>query len=218
MTSRRDAAGEENPDRSGGTGTVSPLAPLDAQNPRERRFPGRIRRGHFTADSFPSSEQTEEEALAAAAPPPDIVVPAPDTFEKLAFHILLVNRSREAHVVVEQTIAAGVTGSTTVAIPANQVDIQRFFIEGGDGSVTYSVDVQAAGQTAVASHRITGGQREFARFWEKTTQIIVDFTNNDLVNASLLQLSWLSIQLDTTKWNRYRDNLISLSELLGIEA
>lgn len=217
MTTRRDAAGEENPDRSGGTGTVSPLTPLDERNPRERPFPGRVRRGQFTADSFPSSELTEEEALAAAEPGPEIVVTAPDTFEKLAFHVLLVNRSREAHVVVEQTIAAGVTGSTTVAIPANQVEIQRFFVEGGDGSVTYSVDIQAAGQTAVAAHRITGGQREFARYWEKTTQVIIDFTNNDLVNASLLQLSWLSIQLDASKWNAYRDNLISLSDLLGIE-
>ncbi len=227
MTTRRDGAGTQNPDRAGESGTRTnevrtledrPPGP-DELNPRERRFPLRVRRSQFNIDSFPRSGALPDEdgVLPEAAAAPAIIVAAPDTFEKMIFHVLIVNRAREASVVVEQTIPAGATGSATVAVTANEVEIQRFFNEGGDGAVSYSIDIQAAGQTAVEDHRITGGQREFARFWEKTTQIIINFTNNDLVNASLLQLSWLSVSLETSKWTNYRDNLIALSSVLGIE-
>ena len=184
--------------------------------PRQRAAPGRIRTAPSTAGGFPP---TQEELLPAGVepPPPPEPPPIPKTFDELLFAVLMVNRARETHVVVEQTVAAGVTGSTTVTVPANEVDIARFFTEGGDGSISYSVDIQAAGQTAVADHRITGGTREFARFWEKTTQIIINFTNNDLVNPALLQLTWTAVRLDTTKWTRYRDGLIALIELTGIE-
>lgn len=193
------------------------MTQFDAEvQPRQRRAPGRIRTAPSTAGAFPP---TQEELLPPGVePPPPPEPPAiPRTFDELLFAVLMVNRARETHVVVEQTVAAGVTGSTTVAVPANEVDIARFFIEGGDGSISYNVDIQAAGQTAVADHRITGGTREFARFWEKTTSIIINFTNNDLVNPALLQLSWTAVRLDTTKWTRYRDGLISLIELTGIE-
>lgn len=193
------------------------MTQFDSQvQPRQRAAPGRIRTAPSTAGAFPP---TQEELLPAGVePPPPPEPPAiPKTFDELLFAVLMVNRARETHVVVEQTVAAGVTGSTTVTVPANEVDIARFFTEGGDGSISYSVDIQAAGQTAVADHRITGGTREFARFWEKTTQIIINFTNNDLVNSALLQLTWTAVRLDTTKWTRYRDGLIALIELTGIE-
>lgn len=193
------------------------MTQFDAQvQPRQRAAPGRIRTAPSTAGAFPP---TQEEPLPAGVEPapPQEPPPIPKTFDELLFAVLMVNRARETHVVVEQTVAAGVTGSTTVSVPANEVDIARFFTEGGDGSISYSVDIQAAGQTAVADHRITGGTREFARFWEKTTQIIINFTNNDLVNPALLQLTWTAVRLDTTKWTRYRDGLIALIELTGIE-
>lgn len=155
------------------------------------------------------------EDLAGEAPPVFILIP--NSFEELLFHTVIVNRSREVSVVVEQTVAAGATGSVTVAIPSGQLDIQRFFIEGGDGAISYSVDIQSSGRTAVADHRIIGGVREFARYWEKTNQVIVNFTNNDAVNPALLQLSWISVQLDTSKWTLYRDNLEAWSRIIGVE-
>ena len=184
--------------------------------PTQRRAPGRVRTAPSTVGAFPP---TAEEILPPGVEPPAPPEPPaiPRNFDELIFTIIMVNRARETPVVVEQTIAAGVTGSTTVSVPANEVDIARFFTEGGDGSVSYSVDIQAAGQTAVSDHRITGGTREFARYWEKTTQIIINFTNDDLVNASLLQLTWTAVRLETSKWTAYRDGLISLYQLLGIE-
>jgi len=148
---------------------------------------------------------------------PPLFVTAPRTFEELQFAVSLVSVVRETPVVVEQTIAAGATGSITVTIPANEVDIQRFFDEAGDGSVEYSIDVQSAGQTASATHRITGGKREFAHYWEKTVQVIIDFTNTDLVNPALIQIVWTAIRIDIPKWLPYRNNVIALHTQLGIE-
>ncbi len=187
--------------------------------PKQRRSPGRVRTASSVTGGFPEAPLINGVGEPAGpAEPPLINIPTPLTFEELLFTVVMVNRSRETHVIVEQTVAAGVTGTVTVAVPANEVDIQRFIQEGGDGSISYSVDIQAAGQTAIANHRITGGTREFARYWEKTTQVIVDFTNNDAINPALLQLSWIAVRLDTTKWTQYRDGLISLYEMLGIEA
>ncbi|MFQ6029150.1 MAG: hypothetical protein ACE5Q6_16850 [Dehalococcoidia bacterium] len=182
----------------------------------QRQAPGRIRTAPSTIGAFPPTAEEELPPGAEPAAPPE--PPAiPRTFDELLFNVIMVNRARETSVVVEQTVAAGASGSTTVSVPANEVDVSRFFVESGDGSISYSIDVQAAGQTAVASHRITGGTREFARYWEKTTQIIIDFVNNDLVNPALLQISWTAVRLETSKWTAYRDGLISLIELLGIE-
>jgi hypothetical protein len=158
-----------------------------------------------------------EDATAAGPAAPPIIIPIPRNFDELAFTILLVNRARESAIVVEQTVPAGATGSATVVIPANEVDIARFFTEAGDGSISYSIDIQSAGQAAVANHRITGGTREFARFWEKTTQVIINFTNHDPVNPALVQITWSAVRLEISKWLNYRDGLISLIQLLGIE-
>jgi len=148
---------------------------------------------------------------------PPITIPIPQNFDQLVFSIIMVNRARESSIIVEQTVAAGVTGSATVTIPDNEVDIARIFTEAGDGSISYSIDVQSAGQTAVGDHRITGGTREFARYWEKTTQVVINFTNNDLVNSALIQITWTAVRLEISKWLAYRNGLISLIELLGIE-
>ncbi len=189
--------------------------------PAPREAPGRttvlpLGPGFVTPGATSIAPPTIEELTEAGLAPP-VTVLIPNSFEEMIFHSLIVNRSRESSVIVEQVIAAGATGSVTVAIPAQEIDIQRFFIEGGDGAVSYSIDVQSSGQTAIATHRVTGGRREFARFWEKTGSVIINFTNNDLVNASLLQLIWLSVLLDTTKWALYRDNLIAWSRIIGVE-
>lgn len=157
------------------------------------------------------------EAAAAAGERPPVMVLIPNSFDEMIFHTLILNTSRESSVVVEQTVAPSATGTITIAIPATEIDIARFLIEGGDGSISYSVDVQSIGQTAVGTHRITGGQRVFARYWEKTGSIIVTFTNNDAVNAALIQLQWESVRLDSSKWTAYRDNLRAWSRIIGVE-
>ena len=187
------------------------------EQPRERRFPGSVRPAGLHTDSIPAGTLLAEEAAAAGPTPPPIAIPIPQNFDQLLFTIIMVNRARESSIVVEQTVPAGATGSATVTIPTNEVDIARFFTEAGDGSISYSIDIQSAGQAAVASHRVAGGTREFARYWEKTTQVIVNFTNNDLVNPALIQLTWSAVRLEISKWLNYRDGLISLIELLGIE-
>ena len=189
----------------------------DLEQPRERRFPARIRTAGLHTDSIPSGTPLPEGAAAEGPVTPPTTIPIPKNFDELIFTVIMVNRARESPIVVEQTVAAGAAGSATVTIPANEVDIARFFTEGGDGSISYSIDIQSAGRTAAASRRITGGTREFARYWEKTTQVIVNFTNNDLVNSALVQITWTAVRLDITKWLNYRDGLISLIELLGIE-
>ena len=184
--------------------------------PLQREAPGRVRTAASTTGAFPPT--TAEVLPPGVEPPAPPRPPAiPRNFDELIFSVIMVNRSRETSIIVEQTVPPGATGSATVLIPANEVDIARFLAEGGDGSISYSIDVQAAGQTAVANHRVTGAAREFARFWEKTTQVIINFTNNDLVNPALLQVSWTAVRLQTSKWTAYRDGLISLIELLGIE-
>jgi hypothetical protein len=186
------------------------------EQPRERRFPGSIRPAGLHTDSTPTGMLLAEEAAAGPTPPPS-TIPLPQNFDQLVFTSIMVNRARERSLVVEQTVPAGATGSATVTIPVNEVDIARIFTEGGDGSISYSIDVQSAGQTAVGDHRITGGTREFARYWEKTTQVVINFTNNDLVNAALIQITWTAVRLEISKWLAYRNGLISLIELLGIE-
>ena len=47
--------------------------------------------------------------------------------------------------------------------------------------------------------------------------IIINFTNNDLVNAALIQISFISVRLDTSKWIAYRDALIPFYQQLGID-
>ncbi len=199
----------ENPERDTGPGTPAPHS-------RTRVIPLFVGPGFITPEAISLAPPTVEEIVESGAAPP-IMVLIPNSFREMIFHSVLVNRSREAPVVVEQSVAAGATGTITVAIPAGVVDIQRWFIEGGDGSISYSVDIQSVGQTAIGTHRITGGEREFARYWEKTGSVIVNFTNNDLVNASLIQLTWISVQLDTSKWTTYRDNLEAWSRILGVQ-
>lgn len=162
--------------------------------------------------------------LPTGAPPPTNggtpILPqllVPNSFEELEFHAILVNSAREVTTVVEQTIAAGATGSTTVTIPARTVDITRAFREAGDGSISYSIEVDGVGRTAMASHRITGHDRSFARYYEKYSTVRIIFTNNDLVNSALLQIEWISLQIDSAKWQLYRNNLQAWSALLGIQ-
>ena len=153
--------------------------------------------------------------------PPELSLPhlnVPATFEELFYHAILLNSAREVPTIVEQTIAPGATGSTTISVPVNRVDVARTFREAGDGSVTYRIEVDSAGQTAIPNHRVTGAaaERTFARFWEKYRSIIITFTNNDLVNSALLQIEWTSIQVDTVKWSVYRENMRAWARLLGI--
>lgn len=162
--------------------------------------------------------------LPTGAPPPTNggtpILPqllVPNSFEELEFHAILVNSAREVTTVVEQTVAAGATGSTTVNIPANTVDITRHFREAGDGSISYSIEIDGVGRTAMASHRITGHDRSFARYFEKYSTVRIVFTNNDLVNPALLQIEWISLQIDSAKWAQYRNNLQAWSALLGIQ-
>ena len=188
--------------------------------PVQRRFPGRVRTAPAVPGAFPpvpSPDGGDEFDGAGGLEPSPIFLRWPINFEELLYTIVFVNRARETPIIVEQVIAPGVTGSTTVLVPANEVDVQRFFQEGGDGSVSYDIDIQAPGQSAIGTHRITGGTREFARYWEKTTQIIINFTNNDAINPALLQISWTAIRLETVKWTTYRDILISRYQTLGIE-
>ena len=154
----------------------------------------------------------EEEA---APPTPNLLIP--NSFDEMIFHAVLLTPAREVSVIVEQTIAAGASGSVTVSIPANVVDIARFFPEGGDGSVSYRIEVDGAGRTTLADHRVTGVERQFARYWEKFNTVLISFTNNDAVNSALLQIEWVSVQIDTVKWLRYRDNLRAWSRLLGVQ-
>ena len=197
------------------TGETGPGTPAPQETPR--RVLGLFLGPGFGPPGAANLAPPTTEELAETGEAPPVTALIPNSFEEMLFHSLIVNRSRESSVVVEQTVAAGATGSVTVAIPATQIDIQRFFIEGGDGSISYSIDVQSVGQTAIGTHRITGGRREFARYWEKTGSIIINFTNTDLVNSALLQLVWLSVILDTTKWTVYRDNLIAWSRILGVQ-
>ena len=191
---------------------------LGPVQPTQRRFPGRVRTATSVAGGFPVAPTLEGAPEPPPAPEPQPVqIRVPLSFSELLYTIVFVNRARETPIVVEQTVPAGATGSATVSVPANEVDVQRFFEEGGDGSISYSIDIQAAGQTAIDTHRITGGTREFARFWEKTTQIIINFTNNDLVNSALIQITWIAVRLEIIKWTRYRDLLLPSYELLGIE-
>lgn len=186
--------------------------------PTQRRFPGRVRTAPAVSGGFPPAPDLEGAPSAGPSPDPEpIQINVPLTFQELLYTIVFVNRARETPIVVEQTVPAGATGSSTVLIPTNEVDVQRFFFEGGDGSISYDIDIQAPGQTAIGSHRITGGTREFARYWEKTTQIIINFTNNDPVNPALIQIHWVAVRLETVKWTRYRDLLIPAYEFLGIE-
>jgi hypothetical protein len=157
----------------------------------------------------PAAEELEEER--------PIFILIPRSFGQMLFHTIIVSRAREVPVVVEQVVPAGASGTITVGLPAGRFDIQRFFTEAGDGSVSYSIEVQSAGQFAVPSHRVTGGAREFGRYWEKTQQVIIRYTNTDPANAALLQLSWISVQVDTAKWTAYRDNLIAWSKIIGVQ-
>lgn len=187
--------------------------------PIQRRFPGRIRTAPSVPGAFPpvpGPDGFDPDDGDGLAPLP-ISLRWPINFDELLYTIVFVNRARETPIIVEQVVAPGVTGSTTVLVPANEVDVQRFFTEGGDGSISYDIDIQAPGQSAIGTHRITGGGREFARYWEKTTQIIINFTNNDLINPGLLQISWTAIRLETVKWTRYRDILIGAYQTLGID-
>jgi hypothetical protein len=189
---------------------------LDAPS-RQRTFPGRVRMPSAVEGGFPVPAVEELPPDVAVEPGPQVFIPTPDTFEKLLYHLVLVNRARETPIMVEQVVPAGASGTVTVVIPANEVDVQRSFEERGDGSVNYSVAILAAGRVAVADHRITAGTLVFARYWEKTTQVIISFTNNDPANSALLQLSWTAVRLEISKWNRIRDRFIELSRDLGVE-
>ncbi|MFC1935916.1 hypothetical protein ACFLX9_04095 [Chloroflexota bacterium] len=158
----------------------------------------------------PPVPETEEAA------PPLPVLGIPRSFEELIYHAVLVTPSREVSVVVEQTIAPGASGSVTVGIPLVKVDIARTFREGGDGSVSYRIEVDGAGRVAIANHRVTGGERTFGRFFEKYNSVIITFTNNDPANSALLQIEWISVQMETAKWAAFRNNMRAWSKLLGV--
>lgn len=153
-------------------------------------------------------------AIPDVTPVPQILIP--NSFDEMAFHAQLLAPAREVSTVIEQTIAPSGTGTVTVTIPINTVDITRTFREGGDGSVTYRLEIDGAGRNAIVDHRITGGERQFSRFWEKYLTIAAVFTNNDAVNSALLQIEWISLQLDSVVWLAYRTNLRQWSRLLGI--
>lgn len=197
------------------TGKTGPGTPAPQEFPR--RLTGLFVGPGFITPGAVTLAPPDPEALAETGGELPVIVLIPNTFEEMIFHTLILNPSRESSVVIEQTVGAGASGTVTVAIAVTEIDIARFLVEGGDGSISYSIDVQSAGQTAVADHRITGGVRSFARYWEKTGSIIVRFTNNDAVNPALLQLMWESVRLETVKWTAYRDNLRAWSRIIGVE-
>lgn len=189
--------------------------PTDAQQYPGREAPATIKtaRGGVSVGVEPTTGAAPEPESPEALPTLNI----PTSFDELLYHAVLVNTGREVPIIVEQTIAAGASGSTTVSIPANLVDVARRFREGGDGAVTYRIEIDGVGREAIPDHRVTGADREFARYYEKYNTVTIVFTNNDAVNASILQIEWISVQIDTTKWLKYRDNLVGWSLLLGIE-
>jgi hypothetical protein len=152
----------------------------------------------------------------AAPPIPEFNVPK--TFEEMLFQSTLLDSFREVSIVVEQAIVPAGAGTVTVVIPAGFVDIARDFREAGDGSVLYRIEVDGVGRVAIADHRILGSpNRQFGRHWEKYTSILITFTNTDAVNAAILQIEWVSHQIDTTKWLAYRDVLRAWARLLGVQ-
>jgi hypothetical protein len=221
---------------------LSPVGPADrlGAGPQLPPYPGGPApyrpKGRPAGEEFPGPEaqSTIKEASletpvalarALGAPPvqeggaeaPLPVLGVPRSFDELVFHAVLLTPSREVSVVVEQTIAPGASGSVTVNIPANRVDVARTFREAGDGSVSYEIEVDGPGRVAVAQHRVTGGERSFARYFEKYGSVTISFTNHDLANPALLQIEWISVQADTTKWLAYRNNVRAWSKLLGIQ-
>ena len=191
--------------------------PHDFPDPEAERTIEEASRDRAAARGVATAPVGAPPAPAPEAAPLLPVLGIPRSFDELLFNATLVTPSREVSVVVEQTIAAGASGSTTVSLPANTVDIARTFREGGDGSVSYRIEVDGAGRTAIGDHRVTGGERSFSRYFEKYNQIIVTFTNNDPVNAALLQIEWVSVQLEPVKWQAYRDNVRAwLIEVLGV--
>lgn len=202
------------------TGGVPPFV-----RPEKEEFPGVEAESTIRAPDIRATPGVAPVSLLGApapvepggAPPlPDFNVPK--TFEEMLFQSTLLDSFREVSIVVEQTIVPSGTGSVTVLIPANFVDISRDFREAGDGSVTYRIEVDGVGRTAVADHRILGSpNRKFARHWEKYTSILITFTNNDAVNSAILQVEWISHQIDTTKWLAYRDVLRAWARLLGVQ-
>ena len=199
------------PARRGGTPQFTPEDLLTSEV-----FPGRdaattIRSPSITAPAVAAPVQG---AVPEVPPVPTILIP--NSFDEMLFHAQILNPSREVSTVVEQTIAAGATGTVTVTIPINVVDVTRTFREGGDGSVTYRIEVDGVGRNAIADHRITGGERQFSRFWEKYNTVVIAFTNNDLINPALIQVEWISLQIDSTVWIAYRSNIRNWSLLLGV--
>lgn len=164
--------------------------------------------------------QSQTGAPPASSTSGDPIIPVlgiPRTFEELMYFITLVTPAREVTTIVEQTIAAGGSGSVTVSIPDNTVDVQRFFREGGDGSVSYRIEVDGTGRDAIDDHRVTGANREFARYFEKYQTVRIVFTNNDPANSALLQIEWISLQIDINKWTALRDAQRAWGKLLGVQ-
>ena len=191
----------------------------------EEEFPGVAADATFRAPNISPTPGITPLAVAGAPPPveegepppvPDFNVPK--TFEEMLFQSTLVDSFREVAVVVEQTIVPSGSGSVTVVIPANFVDIARDFREAGDGSVSYRIEVDGVGRTAIADHRILGSpNRQFARHWQKFSSVLITFTNTDAVNPAILQIEWISHQIDTSKWLAYRDVLRAWARLLGVQ-
>jgi hypothetical protein len=203
------------PSKSGGAAPFQPRELTEAD-----QFPGREAASTLKSASLAGPVVAPNlgapPAVEEGAELPLPVLGIPRSFEELLFHAVLVTPSRELPVVVEQVIAPGASGSVTVGIPLAKVDVARTFREGGDGSVTYRIEVDGPGRLAVASHRVTGAERQFGRFYEKYNSVIISFTNSDPVNPALLQIEWISVQLDTAKWTAYRDNIRAWSKLLGV--
>lgn len=144
------------------------------------------------------------------------VIGIPRNWQEVEYWIALMNPARELSVILEQAIAPSATGSVSASIPSNTVDVARFFREGGDGSVTYNIEIDGVGRRAIADHRITGGERVFARYFEKYSTVTVNFTNNDAVNTALVQIEWISLQLESSDWLGFRDYLRTWGAFIGI--
>ena len=197
----------------------APYQPRDLTE--EERFPGpeaepTVKTASLEAQAVARVVGAPPVPEAAEEAPPLPVLGIPRSFEELIYHAVLVTPAREVSVVVEQAIAPGASGSVTVGIPLAKVDVARTFREGGDGSVSYRIEVDGAGRVAMANHRVTGAERTFGRFFEKYNSVIITFTNNDPANAALLQIEWVSVQLDTAKWTAFRNNMRAWSKLLGV--
>jgi hypothetical protein len=128
--------------------------------------------------------------------------------DQLYTAIRILYPESDVHIAIDETLAAGYSGTMELALPAGVICCQRYGLEWGDPEVKLRsrIDVDDAAHEAAALHSVPPSPTwfEYARFWVKREKLFLYRENTDAANPRTYHLSIYAVMPQAVDWDAWK--------------